>query len=154
MFDVGKEIDHGLWGNVCENVSSYEGEDDGFRVTATEEIGRFDSFQDIADHIDRQIMANVSEITKINTMMGIVFLLQASAAIGAVRDAVMGDTNYLLVAQAGALLGIMTYIRHKNLKPHKIMLEESWEMAERFEERVDALQDDELEEPTQIYPGE
>ena len=32
MFDVGKEIDHGLWGNVCENVSSYEGEDDGFRV--------------------------------------------------------------------------------------------------------------------------
>ena len=32
MFDVGKEIDHGLCGNVCENVSSYEREDDGFRV--------------------------------------------------------------------------------------------------------------------------
>lgn len=32
MFDVGKEIDHVLWGSVCENVSSYEGEDDGFRV--------------------------------------------------------------------------------------------------------------------------
>ena len=32
MFDVGKEIDHGLWVNVCENGSSYEGEDDGFRI--------------------------------------------------------------------------------------------------------------------------
>jgi hypothetical protein len=142
---MGKDKDSSIY--TSSPSIEIDVEDDGFRVTSIQSLGVFDSFKSIADHIDNELYDNVAEVAKLNTIMGLVALIQTGLITKSVQDAEKGD--YLGMIPVLIIAGLMMYIRNASLEPNKEKRAASWHKAQNFENYVTSLQT-----PVEIFPGE
>jgi len=116
-------------------VFSLEAEGNGFIVKSNATLGHFDNFQEIAEYIDVEVYDNVADVAKLNTLIAIVGMAQATSILLTIEDRTEGTA-----ALVGLIAVIMMVVRRATLKPNLQKRENSWIRAINFENYVSTLQ--------------